>query len=186
MLERATQLKLPHWYLAGGALSQTVWNHVSSLPPETGIRDYDLIYHDSTDTSYAGEDTIIQRGTTLFSDIPVEVEIRNQARVHLWYEKKYGVKCPKHESVEAGIDSWIATSAMLGVRIGEDGKWVAYAPRGLSDFFALVVRPNTMLGSREAYERKVGRWKGIWKDLKVEEWPEKEVGKGEEKGDELS
>ena len=115
---------------------------------------------------------MIQRAVELYADIPVEVEIRNQARVHLWYEKKFGIKCPQHDSVETGIDSWIATSAMLGARIDDDGRWVFYAPRGLSDFFAMAVRPNNMLGTRKAYEKKTERWKGIWKDLKIEPWPE--------------
>lgn len=39
VLNRAAILNLPNWYLAGGALSQTVWNSVSKLAPETGIRE---------------------------------------------------------------------------------------------------------------------------------------------------
>lgn len=175
VLTRAATLKLPNWYLAAGALSQTVWNSVSGLPPHTGIHDYDLVYHNGSDLSYEAEDTVIQAGKKLFADIGAEVEIRNQARVHIWYEKKFGVKFPPHQSVEAGIDSWISTSAMLGVRLEENGEWIFYAPRGLSDYFNMVVRPNTAIGNRESYEKKAERWKVIWKDLKVEPWPENRV-----------
>ncbi|KAF0325117.1 FAD binding domain-containing protein, partial [Colletotrichum asianum] len=87
---------------------------------------------------------------------------------------KFGAPCPRHESVEAGIDSWIATSAMIGVRVEADGEWRVYAPRGLSDFFNMVVRPNPQIGVREKYEEKARRWLGIWTGLTVMPWVERE------------
>ncbi|KAH6689498.1 hypothetical protein F5X68DRAFT_230116 [Plectosphaerella plurivora] len=171
VLGRAQSLNLPNWYLAAGSLSQTIWNHASSKPADTGISDYDLVYFDKNDLSYEAEDVHIQKAKPLFADLGVDVEIRNQARVHIWYEKKHGVPCPPHESVEAGIDSWISTSAMIGVRLEEDGHWSVYAPRGLSDFFNMVVKPNPVLGTRVAFEKKAERWKAIWPGLKIEPWP---------------
>ena len=49
VLDRCTTLDLPHWYLAGGCLFQTVWNVVTNRPPDEGIRDYDLFYFYDTD-----------------------------------------------------------------------------------------------------------------------------------------
>ncbi|TDZ23528.1 hypothetical protein Cob_v003324 [Colletotrichum orbiculare MAFF 240422] len=170
VLARARALDLPDWYLAAGALSQTIWNSVSGNPAETGIRDYDLVYF-SPDASYEAEDAVIRRGRTLFADVPADVEIRNQARVHLWYETKFGAPCEPHRSVEAGIDTWISTSAMIGVRVEGDGEWSVYAPRGLSDFFNMIVRPNPDIGTREKYEEKGRRWMGIWTGLTVMPWP---------------
>lgn len=172
VLNGAAQLSLPNWYLAAGALSQTIWNSVSGKAPEVGISDYDLVYFDDTDLSWEAEDLAIQAGKKLFADLPVEVEIRNQARVHLWYAEKHGVPCAPHKSVEAGIDSWISTSAMIGVRLLDDGEWSVYAPRGLSDYFNMIVRPNPILGTREAYERKAARWVTIWDNLTVLPWPQ--------------
>ncbi|KAM3459569.1 hypothetical protein NHJ6243_006771 [Beauveria neobassiana] len=174
VLERVATLNLPNWYLAAGAVSQTIWNHVSGMaPPDTGISDYDVVYHDGGDLSWDAEDAHIQRAKALFADMPgVDIEIRNQARVHLWYENKYGVQCAPHASVEAGIDSWISTTAMIGIRLNEDGgSWSVYAPRGLSDYFNMVARPNTVLGLKEDYDKKAARWKGIWPKLTVEPWP---------------
>ncbi|KAI8309078.1 hypothetical protein K4K61_002107 [Colletotrichum sp. SAR11_59] len=171
---KGLSLNLPNWYLAAAAVSQAIWNHMGGLPATTGIHDYDLVYFDDADLSWAAEDAAIQRGRALFADIPAEVEIRNQARVHLWYEAKFGAPCPRHESVEAGIDSWIATSAMIGVRVEADGEWRVYAPRGLSDFFNMVVRPNPQIGVREKYEEKARRWLGIWTGLTVMPWVERE------------
>ncbi|UNI21222.1 hypothetical protein JDV02_007232 [Purpureocillium takamizusanense] len=197
VLRLAARLRLPNWYLAGGAISQTIWNHVSGhhADPERGIRDYDLVYHDAADLSWEAEDAVIQRARRLFDDddaglAGVDVEIRNQARVHLWYGDKFGVECAPHASVEAAIDSWISTSAMIGVRPrggdrhhnpdgddagdgdgDDDDEWDVYAPRGLSDFFNMVVRPNPVLGRREQYMNKVVRWQQHWDKLVVEPWP---------------
>lgn len=173
VLERSVTLDMPNWYLAAGAVSQTIWNHMSGMAPDTGISDYDIVYHDASDLSWDAEDKYIQRAKSLFADMPeVEIEIRNQARVHLWYEEKYGVKCPPHRSVEAGIDTWISTSAMIGIRLNkQDDTWTVYAPRGLSDYFNMVARPNASLGLKENYDKKAARWKGIWDKLTVEPWP---------------
>lgn len=36
---------------------------------------------------------MIQSAKHAFRDVPAEVEIRNEARVHLWYQKKFGTPC---------------------------------------------------------------------------------------------
>lgn len=48
---------------------------------------------------------------------PAEVEIRNEARAHFWYEQKFDMHCPPHESTEAAIDLFAATTCCLGVRL---------------------------------------------------------------------
>lgn len=172
VLERVATMGLRNWYLAAGAVSQTIWNHMSGMAPDTGISDYDVVYHDDSDLSWEAEDAYIQKSKALFSDMPdLDVEIRNQARVHLWYGKKYGVECAPHATVEAGIDTWISTSAMIGIRLKSDDTWSVYAPRGLSDYFNMVARPNAALGLRENYEKKAARWRSIWPKLTVEPWP---------------
>jgi hypothetical protein len=142
VLSRAASLALRGWYLTAGCLFQTVWNVVTGRPPQEGIRDYDLFYFDACDLSWEAEDTVIQAGHNVFGDVQAAVEIRNEARVHLWYEQKFGVPCPAYESTEAAIDSFAATTCCLGVRLEADRRWRVYAPHGLSDVFNLVVRPN--------------------------------------------
>jgi hypothetical protein len=171
VLTRAAVLALPGWYLVAGCLYQTVWNIVTSRSAEAGILDYDLAYFDASDLSWAGEDAVIQAGRTLFSDLPVPVQIRNQARVHLWYEQKFGAPCPPHDSTEAAIDTFEATNACLGVRLEPDERWRVYAPHGLSDVFNLVARPNPVLAPRRVYEAKITRWRREWPSLSVLPWP---------------
>jgi len=172
VLDRAAGMNLPGWYLVAGCLYQTVWNVVTGQPPQAGILDYDLAYFDASDLSWDAEDTVIRAGNEVFAGLPVPVQIRNQARVHLWYEPKFGVPCPPHESAEAAIDTFEATTACLGVRLEPGGQWRVYAPHGLSDVFNLVVRPNPVLAPRAVYEAKTTRWRRQWPGLTVLPWPE--------------
>ncbi|WP_443667748.1 nucleotidyltransferase family protein [Kibdelosporangium philippinense] len=112
VLDRAAELALPGWYLAAGCVFQTVWNVRTGRPPTHGIRDYDLMYFDDSDLSWEAEDAVIRSAE--FGDAPVE--IRNEARVHLWYEKKFGVPCPPYNSTEDAIGTFAAVACCVGVR----------------------------------------------------------------------
>ncbi|MEU6068802.1 MULTISPECIES: nucleotidyltransferase family protein [Streptomyces] len=171
VLARTATLELPGWYLTAGCLFQTVWNVVTGRPPTVGIKDYDVFYFDADDLSWEAEDAVIKAGREIFADVPAKVEIRNEARVHLWYEDKFGVACEPYESTEAAIDSFAATTCCLGVRLEADGRWRVYAPHGLSDVFNLVVRPNPVLAPQSVYETKAARWREQWPELTVLDWP---------------
>jgi hypothetical protein len=178
VLTGAAVLGLPGWYLVAGCLYQTVWNVVTGRPPEAGILDYDLVYFDASDVSWQAENAVIQAGHKLFGDLPAPVQIRNQARVHLWYEQKFGVPCPPHESTEAAIDTFEATTACLGIRLQPGGRWRVYAPHGLADVFNLTVRPNPVLAPRHVYQAKTARWQQQWPSLTVLPWPASPGGTG--------
>lgn len=170
VLRRAATMNLPGWYLAAGALTQSVWNNVTEQDPENGIDDYDIIYCDNSDLSWEAEDAVIQAGVKVFEGIPSRVEIRNQARVHLWYQEKFGIPCPQHTSTEGAILTWLSGTALFGVRLLPDSDWKVFAPWGFTDILNLTVRPNPVSGNREAYERKAARWKGIWPGLNIIPW----------------
>ncbi|MGI5161644.1 nucleotidyltransferase family protein [Microbispora sp. CA-102843] len=171
VLDRTASMALPGWYLTAGCLFQTVWNVVTGRPATSGIKDYDVFYFDADDLSWEAEDAVIRAGRELFGGLPAEVEIRNEARVHLWYEQKFGVPCAPHTSTESAIDCFAATTCCLGVRLEPTGRWRVYAPHGLSDVFNLVVRPNPVLAPREVYEAKTARWRRQWPELTVLDWP---------------
>src|SRR5690349_9216096 len=91
ILQRMPELGLQDWYLTAVGVFQTIWNVMTGRDPEAGVKDYDVFYFDSLDLSYEAEDAVIRRAQQLFSDIPATIEVRNEARVHLWYEQKFGV-----------------------------------------------------------------------------------------------
>jgi uncharacterized protein len=91
VLSVARRLYLPDWLVFSGAVYQPVLNHLTGRPLDYGIKDYDLAYFDSSDLSYEAEDAVIRRVKAAFEEpLRSMVEVRNQARVHLWFEAKFG------------------------------------------------------------------------------------------------
>ena len=170
ILRRAEALGLPDWYLAAGCLFQTVWNVLDGQDPQHGIGDYDLIYFDDSDLSWEAEDVVIRRSAEAFGDLGVEVEVRNQARVHLWYEDHLGVPCPPIRRSAEAIDRYAAHACRVGIRL-DAGRHEVYAPSGFGDLFDFVVRPNPAVAPRYVYEKKAARWVHHWPRLTVLPWP---------------
>lgn len=88
ILEKLETLKLENYYVAAGEINQTVFNYLHGYDFEHEINDYDIVYFDE-DTSYEKEDTIIKKIMNEMGPINAKLDIKNQARVHLWYEKKF-------------------------------------------------------------------------------------------------
>jgi hypothetical protein len=170
VLRRAERLDLPGWRLTAGCLFQTVWNVLDGHDPQRGILDYDLFYFDDADRSFEAEDEVIRRSAEVFIGCGGQVEVRNEARVHLWYEDKFGVPCAPFRSTEAAIDCFAATACCVGIRTS-DSQADVYAPFGLEDLFAFVLRPNPVLATRAVYEEKAARWSDLWPRLTVMPWP---------------
>lgn len=166
-LEITPQLNLPDWYIAGGVVSQTVWNYYHGFELNSHIKDIDLVYYDN-DTSYEAEDKFIQKAEALFADVPIEVEVRNQARVHLWY-KGASKNTPPYKSTQEGIASWLTKVTCIGVTT-QDGNFNIYAPYGLDDLFNLIVKPNKVMGNKQAYDEKTNRWRKVWPNLTIIDW----------------
>src|SRR4051812_48486013 len=103
VLDRAPGLGVGDRWLTAGGLSQTVWTSPPGRPVGTGIRDAALFYFDE-DPSWEAEDAVIRAGAELFRDLPVPVEIRNEARVHLWYAEPYGTPAPPFRDCADAID----------------------------------------------------------------------------------
>jgi hypothetical protein len=169
ILERTPQLMLADWWLTAGCLAQSVWNGLYNRVPDQGILDYDVFYFDP-DTSWAAEDAVIRNAAVLFEDMPITVEIRNQARVPLWYEGKFGLAFPPVRAASDGIDRFPCASVAIGVRrVGEELK--IHAPFGLTPVLCGELIPNPALEIPEVYAAKTRRWCGVWPDLKVRPWP---------------
>jgi hypothetical protein len=169
VLALAEQWSLPGWYLAAGCLFQTVWNVLDGHEPGRGIRDYDLIYFDDRDLSWEAEDNVIRACAAY--DAGVEVEVRNEARVHLWYEQRFGVRCAPFACSEDAIRTFPGRACCVGLRT-ERGRPKVFAPFGFDELFGFVLGPNPVQAPREVYEAKAARWQQLWPRLTVLPWPE--------------
>src|SRR5438270_9024423 len=98
---------------------------------------YTLSLHDALPiSSWDAEDVVIRRGAELFADLPVPVEIRNEARVHLWYTDRFAAPAPPpFRSTTEAIDAFAAVCCSVGVTLDSRGGPRVYAPYGLADLF---------------------------------------------------
>ncbi|MGB5950045.1 MAG: nucleotidyltransferase family protein [Parvibaculum sp.] len=163
---RLPALDLPDAWLVSGSLFQSVWNGLTGRDVLHGIKDYDVFYFDP-DTSWEAEDKIIRQCAALLADLGAPVEVRNQARVHLWYPQKFGSAYPPLSSATEGIDRFLAPASMVGLSLSGAARRV-YAPHGLADVGAMIVRPSGVPNfSAERYAEKAARWKASWPEVTV-------------------
>ena len=160
-----------NYYLAAGCINQTIFNYYHNYGLDYGIGDYDIVYYDE-DTSYEKEDIIIKDLKERLKYLDLKFDIKNEKRVHIWYNEKYKTNRKEYESVEDAISKWGTTITCLGVRM-ENNKLIVCAPYGLNDLFNLILRPVKIDFTKEDYEKKVTKWTSKWKLLKVikyDEW----------------
>jgi hypothetical protein len=150
VLATARSLDLPDWMVFSGAVYQPVFNHLTGRPANYGLKDYDLAYHDASDLSYEAEDRVIRRVAAAFdAELSPLVEVRNQARVHLWFQQRfdeadYG---PLSCSAEA-LTRFASVAFAVAVRLEADDRLTVFAPFGLEDLFALRLRPNPLRATK--------------------------------------
>ena len=166
IIDELHRLALPDAWLVSGCLVQTVWNALTGRAVDHGIADYDAFYFDP-DTSWEAEDSVIRALHERLAHLGAKVEIRNQARIHLWYPGKHGLPYPPLTRSTDGIDRFLTENTQVGVRRAGHG-YEVYAPHGFDDIAALIVRPNRALNFSAAnYAAKAARWKALWPEITV-------------------
>lgn len=163
LLELLPALALPQCMLVAGCLFQSLWNQRAQRPPVWGIKDYDIAYFDD-DLSWEAEDRVINQVRAACSHLGVNVEVRNQARVHLWYQARFGAPYPALGAVTEGIDRYLISSTCLGVDVYSGA---LYSTHGLHDLQHDVLRPNPLNLQPEMFPRKAESYRQRWPWLKV-------------------
>jgi hypothetical protein len=167
VLEQARDLELPDWLIFSGAIYQPVLNRLTGRAADYGIKDYDLGYFDAADISYEAEDAVIRRVAAAFEP-PVRemVEVRNQARVHLWFEGKFGEPYTPLTRTAEALSRFVSPLFAVGVRLEADDRLAIVAPFGLEDLFALRLRPNP-LRPTNGFARTAAAALARWPELVV-------------------
>ena len=84
----------------------------------------------------------------------MKLDVKNQARVHVWYEQHFGYSIRPYQSLEEAINTWPTTATAVGIRRWNE-EWKIYAPYGLNDLFGKIVRANKAQITQEIFEKKV-------------------------------
>lgn len=162
------KLDIDDCFVAAGAINQTVFNYLHGYEIDKNINDYDIVYFDP-DSSYEKEDIVIKKIENALLHLNVKIDIKNQARVHLWYGKKFGHEIQANKSVYDAINKWGTTVTCIGVRL-KNNKLIVYAPFGLNDLFKMIIRPNKENYIKRDYDEKAKRWKNNWPKLTIIPW----------------
>ena len=171
ILRRARALALPDWRLVSGAIYQSVWNALTGRPSGHGIKDADLVYFDASDLSFEAEDRVIRAVAPTFNGLGLPVEVRNQARVHLWFPERFGASYPKLSCTEESLLNYASRTHAVAVRLEADGRLDVVAPFGLADVFAMRIVPNPALDNAETHAEKARRMRDLWPEVEVVDWP---------------
>lgn len=164
------ELDLPDGWLVAGCLFQTIWNLQVHRAPEEGTKDYDIFYFDADDLSASAEARVQERVERVLGPVGIPIEVKNQARVHLWYEEHFGFPYPKLANVKDGIDRFLIPSTCVGVR-PMDGAYEIYAPNGLSILYSGVLEPNPLTCHLPLFRDKANSYTRRWDWLQVREEP---------------
>ena len=168
ILRKGDQIKLNNWYITAGAIPTVVWNNLVANPPDKFLNDIDIVYYDGNNITQEAENRAANRVRNLFPEVKHKIDVKNQARVHIWYRDKFGSRIHPYESTEDGIDMWMSVTA-IGVRY-EKGHYKVYAPYGLEDLFSMNVKPNSRIISAEKYRSKIKKWKKQWPEIVAQDY----------------
>jgi hypothetical protein len=160
-------LGLADWRIFSGAVYQSVWNAVTGRPVGYGRKDYDLGYFDP-DVSWDAEDAIISRVAAAFDEpFRAEVEVRNQARVHLWFTDRFGEPYQALADTDEALSRFVAPAFAVGVRLEVDEAISIAAPFGLEDVFSMTLRPNPNRPLAKGWDKTVASARARWPELTV-------------------
>lgn len=163
ILRRLPALGLAEAHLVAGSVYQAVWNRQAGRPVAADVKDYDIFYYD-LDTSWAAEDRAIRRAETLFADLGVAIELKNQARVHLWYGARFGPGYPPLASATDGIDRYLVACTCVGLRVADGA---VYAPYGLEELWDGILRMNPANPRPDLFLAKAESYRARWPHLRI-------------------
>ena len=167
VLTTVRDLDLPDWRVFSGAVYQSVWNAVTGRPVGYGRKDFDLGYFDP-DTSWDAEDVVIRRVASAFDEpFRSEVEVRNQARVHIWFPDRFGEPYEPLPDTDTALGRFVAPAFAVGVRLEADDTISVAAPFGLDDLFALTLRPNPDRPLARGWDRVVASATERWPEIRI-------------------
>jgi hypothetical protein len=85
----------------------------------------------------------------------VRWDAKNQAAVHTWYPRRFGLAVEPLASAADGVATWPETATAVALRLHHDGALEVTAPWGLYDLLRGVCRRNPTRVSLDEYHRRL-------------------------------
>lgn len=154
----------PGAYVAAGAIRNTVWDVLHGRVTDAHLTDVDVVF-------FAPEDRSPEHAERLKRALPqYDWEVTNQALVHEWQSAELGRAIAPYTSVGDALRVWPETATSVAVSITVGPALDIVAPHGLTDLFAMRVRPSPDILERRDYSRRIEskRWAFRWPLVTVE------------------
>ncbi len=160
-LRAAREVGAPDWLVCAGAIRDAVWDAAHDRPPAMP-RDVDLAYFDAADLEPGRDEAVEAALRERAPELPWEAA--NQAAVHLWYPRRFGIAVAPFGSSAEAVATFPETATCVGVRLRDDDELLVVAPYRLDDLLGCVCRHNPARAPAELYERRVAekRWRERW------------------------
>jgi hypothetical protein len=152
-LGAARDVDAPDWLIGAGALRNAVWDRLHGFAEPTPLADVDLGFFDPGDLSDARDEEIEAALRDRLPGMPWQA--RNQAAVHLWYPKRFGLDVEPFASTAEAIATFPETATAVAVRLESDDRLTVVAPYGLDDLLGLTHRHNPRRASVEIFEQRL-------------------------------
>jgi uncharacterized protein len=149
VLPAIAQLNLPNWWLAGGAIRNTVWHSIFGNDCQLFIKDFDIAFFDQE----GNRSQELQAKASLTEQFPQhQFDVKNQASFARWRAGRRS-----YSGTEDGIKDWLHTATAVGVRLDANEEWEFFTPYGLEDLFAGIIRPTpTHVDDPDAQNKAAG------------------------------
>lgn len=153
----------PGWWVGGGVLRDLVWDRLHGDFDPARVHDVDLAFFDPVDWSHGRE--VALEGALAARLEGVVWDVKNQAAVHTWYERRFGVTVTPLRSVAEGVATWPETATAVAVHLDVHDRLKVLAPCGLTDLLEGVCRRNPRRVTAERYRKRL-----VCKQV-AERWP---------------
>ncbi|PKV48857.1 hypothetical protein ATE84_0872 [Aquimarina sp. MAR_2010_214] len=164
-LDACNQYGLKDYYIAGGVITQVIWNNLNGESALKNVKDFDIVYFSANEER--GQSKVHQSEIGKLVNHKFPLDIINQAYVHEWYPEKFGNKINPFNNTEDGIQTWLSSFA-IGIR--KSKTYEIYSPYGLEDAFNMKVKPNKRTMNKDNYIKMTTSFKKRWNTIRIEPW----------------
>jgi hypothetical protein len=166
VLDDVRSVDPPQWWVGAGVIRDVVWERRfggGADPPPS--KDVDVAFFNAHDLSAHAEREV--EGCVRTRNPEVAWDAKNQAAVHRWYPRRFGIAVEPFGSVPEAVATWPEYAVSVAVRLSDKGELAICAPHALDDLLDGIWRHNPTRVTVEEYKRRLdrkrpaSRWPGV-------------------------
>ena len=155
VLEGVRDSGLPDAWVGAGVLRDLVWDGDHGGFDPGSVKDVDVPFFDPSDLRRERDAAAETALFELAAGVPWEA--KNQAAVHLWYPRRFGVPYAPAGCTEDAVGRWPETATSVAVQLTPGDSLRICAPCGLADLLDGVWRRNPRQVSLEESRARLAR-----------------------------